>query len=81
MRARVVFVSGDVGYLDPDGFLFLCDRSKDLFMSGGVNIFAAEIEGQLHKMQAVVDCAVFGIPMKNMARQSARLSKAARVSV
>jgi long-chain acyl-CoA synthetase len=56
------FVSGDIGYLDSEGFLFLCDRTKDLIISGGVNIYPAEIEGQLHKMPGVVDCAVFGVP-------------------
>ena len=53
---------GDVGYLDDDGFLYLCDRAKDMVISGGVNIYPAEIEAELHKMPGVGDCAVFGIP-------------------
>ena len=53
---------GDVGYLDEDGFLYLCDRAKDMVISGGVNIYPAEIEAELHKMPGVSDCAVFGIP-------------------
>ena len=53
---------GDVGYLDADGFLFLCDRAKDLIISGGVNIYPAEIESVLHRMPGVADCAVFGVP-------------------
>lgn len=53
---------GDVGYLDDDGFLYLCDRAKDMIISGGVNIYPAEIEAELHKMPGVNDCAVFGIP-------------------
>lgn len=53
---------GDVGYLDQDGFLYLCDRAKDMVISGGVNIYPAEIEAELHKMPGVGDCAVFGIP-------------------
>jgi len=53
---------GDVGYLDEDGFLYLCDRAKDMIISGGVNIYPAEIEAELHKMPGVTDCAVFGIP-------------------
>ena len=53
---------GDVGYLDADGFLYLCDRAKDMIISGGVNIYPAEIEGELAKMPGVADCAVFGIP-------------------
>jgi long-chain acyl-CoA synthetase len=53
---------GDIGYLDDDGFLYLCDRAKDMVISGGVNIYPAEIEAELHKMPGVGDCAVFGIP-------------------
>lgn len=53
---------GDVGYLDEDGFLFLCDRSVDMVISGGVNIYPAEIEAALHDMPGIFDCAVFGIP-------------------
>ena len=53
---------GDIGYFDEDGFLYLCDRAKDMIISGGVNIYPAEIEGELAKMPGVADCAVFGIP-------------------
>ena len=54
--------SGDIGYLDDDGFLFLCDRKRDMIISGGVNIYPAEIEGILIDAPGVKDCAVFGIP-------------------
>ena len=53
---------GDIGYIDEDGFLFIVDRSADLVISGGVNIYPAEIEAALQMMPGVVDCAVFGIP-------------------
>ncbi len=53
---------GDVGYMTEDGFLFLCDRKKDMVISGGVNIYPAEIEATLHNLAGVRDCAVFGIP-------------------
>ncbi len=53
---------GDIGYLDEDGYLFIVDRSADLVISGGVNIYPAEIEAALQMMPGVVDCAVFGIP-------------------
>ena len=53
---------GDIGYLDEDGFLFIVDRSADLVISGGVNIYPAEIEAVLQMMPGVADCAVFGIP-------------------
>ena len=53
---------GDMGYLDNDGFLHICDRKADMIISGGVNIYPAEIESVLHTMPGVADCAVFGIP-------------------
>ncbi len=56
------FVTGDVGRLDADGFLHLLDRSNDMVISGGVNIYPAEIEAELCAMPGVADCAVFGIP-------------------
>ncbi|MCG8421395.1 MAG: AMP-binding protein [Proteobacteria bacterium] len=53
---------GDIGYLDDDGFLFLCDRKIEMVISGGVNIYPVEIEASLITMPGVKDCAVFGIP-------------------
>lgn len=53
---------GDVGLIDEEGFIFLCDRKKDMIISGGVNIYPAEIEAVLIDMPGVKDCAVFGIP-------------------
>lgn len=57
-----LITGGDIGYLDADGFLFLCDRKKDMIISGGVNIYPSEIEAALLSMPAVLDCAVIGIP-------------------
>jgi long-chain acyl-CoA synthetase len=54
--------SGDVGYIDEDGYVFICDRKRDMVISGGVNIYPAEIEAVLHALPGVHDCAVFGIP-------------------
>jgi long-chain acyl-CoA synthetase len=54
--------SGDVGYIDEDGYVFICDRKRDMVISGGVNIYPAEIEAVLHGVPGVHDCAVFGIP-------------------
>ena len=61
-RLEGYFTVGDVGYLDEDGFLFLCDRKSDMIISGGVNIYPAEIEGALLTHPSVADAAVFGIP-------------------
>jgi long-chain acyl-CoA synthetase len=52
---------GDVGYLDEDGFLYICDRNKDMIISGGVNIYPAETEAELHLHPDVADCAVLGV--------------------
>jgi long-chain acyl-CoA synthetase len=56
------FTVGDVGYLDEEGYLFLCDRKNDMIISGGVNIYPAEIESVLLTCPKVGDVAVFGIP-------------------
>ena len=53
---------GDIGYVDDDGFVFLSDRKIDMIISGGVNIYPAEIEGVLVTHPAVADAAVFGVP-------------------
>lgn len=57
-----VYTYGDVGYVDEDGYLFLSDRKIDMIVSGGVNIYPAEIESVLITHPAVADVAVFGIP-------------------
>jgi long-chain acyl-CoA synthetase len=53
---------GDMGFLDEEGYLYVCDRASDMVISGGVNIYPAEIEAALILMPGVRDCAVFGIP-------------------
>ena len=53
---------GDMGFLDDEGYLYVCDRASDMVISGGVNIYPAEIEATLAMMPGVRDCAVFGIP-------------------
>lgn len=60
MRGELVWV-GDLGYVDEEGYLFLCGREADLIISCGVNIYPAEIENALIAHPAVADCAVVGI--------------------
>ena len=71
-RAGLV-TCGDVGYLNEDGYLFLCDRASDMIISGGVNIYPAEIEAALITHEGVLDCAVFGIPDAEMGERVAAI--------
>ncbi|MCX7214720.1 MAG: AMP-binding protein [Burkholderiales bacterium] len=59
---RGFFRTGDMGRMDEDGFLFISDRAKDMIISGGVNIYPAEVEAALQTHPAIVDAAVIGIP-------------------
>jgi long-chain acyl-CoA synthetase len=56
------FTLGDMGYLDDDGFLFLTDRSANVIISGGVNIYPAEIDAVLLEHPSVADAATIGVP-------------------
>jgi long-chain acyl-CoA synthetase len=67
--AEGFFTVGDVGYLNEDGYLFLCDRKSDMIIAGGVNIYPAEIEGAIHEHPDVADVAVFGVPDDDMGEQ------------
>jgi len=54
--------TGDIGYLDPDDYLYIVDRAKDMIISGGFNVYSAEVEQALLSHPAVLDCAVVGLP-------------------
>jgi len=68
-RLRDFFTVGDVGYFDDDGYLFLCDRKADVIISGGANIYPAEIEAEIVSHPKVADVAVFGIPDEEWGEQ------------
>ena len=68
-RLKGYFTVGDIGYLTEDGFLFLCDRKSDMIISGGANIYPAEIEAEIIMNPKVADVAVFGIPDEEWGEQ------------
>lgn len=67
---------GDIGYMNEEGFLFLCDRASNMIISGGANIYPAEIESVLIEMDGVHDCAVFGIPCEDFGEKVAAIVEA-----
>jgi long-chain acyl-CoA synthetase len=70
------FTVGDVGHVDPDGYLYLTDRAVDMVIRGGVNVYPREIEDVLYQHPAVVDCAVFGVPDERLGEQLAAVVEA-----
>lgn len=64
-----VFTLGEIGYVDEDGYVFITDRSSDMIVSGGVNIYPAEIEQALINHPAVEDVAVIGVPNADMGEE------------
>ena len=56
------FRTGDVGYFDADGFLFICDRVKDMVITGGENVYPAEVESVLFEHPSIAEVAVVGLP-------------------
>jgi long-chain acyl-CoA synthetase len=63
------FHTGDIGYLDDDGFLFLVDRAKDMIIRGGENVYCVEIEHVLFDHPDVVDAAVVGVPHRTLGEE------------
>ena len=61
--------SGDMGFVDEDGYLFIVDRLKDMIVSGGENIYSAEVENALARHPAIASCAVIGVPSERWGEQ------------
>ncbi|MCC7121681.1 MAG: AMP-binding protein [Gammaproteobacteria bacterium] len=62
IRAHGWHHTGDVGYVDTDGYLYIVDRKKDMIITGGFNVYAAEVEAPILALPAVKECAVIGVP-------------------
>ena len=64
--------TGDIGYLDSDNFLYIVDRAKDMIITGGFNVYSAEVEDALRSIESIQDCAVVGLPDPKMGRAGRR---------
>jgi acyl-CoA synthetase (AMP-forming)/AMP-acid ligase II len=67
--------TGDIGYLDADGYLYIVDRAKDMIITGGFNVYSTEVEQALMRHPAVADCAVIGLPDEKWGEQVAAVAK------
>jgi long-chain acyl-CoA synthetase len=63
------FHTGDVGRLDPDGFLYVVDRLKDVVIRGGENVYAAEVEAAVHEHPDVLEVAIVGVPHESLGEE------------
>ena len=63
--------TGDIGYLDDEGFCFIVDRAKDMLIRGGENIYCIEVENALYEHSAVLDAAVVGLPHRTLGEEPA----------
>jgi long-chain acyl-CoA synthetase len=63
--------TGDGGYIDDEGFLFIKDRIKDMILRGGENVFCTEVEGSIYEHPAVYEAAVFGVPHERLGEEVA----------
>jgi malonyl-CoA/methylmalonyl-CoA synthetase len=61
-RADGFFITGDVGRVDPDGYVQIVGRARDLIISGGLNVYPKEVESEIDALEGVVESAVFGVP-------------------
>ena len=68
-RSGGFFTAGDVGYFNEDGYLFLVDRAADVIVTGGVNVYPAEVEAALAECPLAADAAVFGVPSEDLGEE------------
>jgi acyl-CoA synthetase (AMP-forming)/AMP-acid ligase II len=61
--------TGDVAYIDEDGFIYLVDRAKDMVLRGGENVYCAEVENALFHHDAVAECVVFAVPDERLGEE------------
>jgi len=61
--------TGDLGYIDEEGFVFIVDRAKDMVLRGGENVYCAEVEAQIYEFPLVHECAVFGLPHERLGEE------------
>ena len=62
LDGKIWMYTGDVGYVDDEGYLFLCDRAKDMLIVGGYKVFSVEVEDKLCSMAEIASCAIIGTP-------------------
>jgi long-chain acyl-CoA synthetase len=62
MDGRLWMYSGDVGYMDDEGYVFVCDRAKDMLIVGGYKVFSVEVEDKLKGLPGIAQCAIIGYP-------------------
>lgn len=62
LRDDGFFITGDLGHIDPQGYVYISGRGKDLIISGGFNVYPAEVEGAVEALAGVAECAVIGVP-------------------
>ena len=63
-QADEIWHAGDIGKIDDEQFIYIKDRIKDMYISGGENVYPAEIEDELHKMNEIEEVAIIGVPDK-----------------
>ena len=67
-RADGFFITGDLGKIGPDGYVYIVGRGKDLVISGGYNVYPKEVETEIDAIPGVIESAVIGVPAQGFRR-------------